>query len=453
MSFNNLDKSWVTPLAQKAIDCSIINPELYSKYDVKRGLRDISGVGVLAGLTEIGEIRAYIIDENEMVPCPGKLYYRGYDIEEIVQDSWDNDKFCFEEICYLLLFGELPNEKELKSFISNLSQYRRLPTDFTRDMIMKSPGKDMMNMMSRSVLSLYSFDDNPDDNSIENVLRQSLQLIACFPLLAVYGYQAYNHLYNKKSLFIHSPIPELSTAENILHMLRPDSKYTRLEAMLLDLALVLHAEHGGGNNSSFTTHVVTSTGTDTYSVIAAALGSLKGHRHGGANLKVVQMFEEIKREIKDWSDDEEIEAYLQKLLDKEAFDRTGLIYGMGHAVYSISDPRAEIFKQHVGDLAHQKGLDEEFTLYSKIETLAPKVISKNRKMYKGVSANIDFYSGFVYRMLDIPLELFTPIFAISRISGWSAHRIEEIVNNGKIVRPSYKSVAPRRNYIPFKDRG
>ncbi|MGI6050265.1 MAG: citrate/2-methylcitrate synthase [Acetivibrionales bacterium] len=453
MSFNNLDKSWVTPLAQKAIDCSIINPELYSKYDVKRGLRDISGVGVLAGLTEIGEIRAYIIDENEMVPCPGKLYYRGYDIEEIVQDSWDNDKFCFEEICYLLLFGELPNEKELKSFISNLSQYRRLPTDFTRDMIMKSPGKDMMNMMSRSVLSLYSFDDNPDDNSIENVLRQSLQLIACFPLLAVYGYQAYNHLYNKKSLFIHSPIPELSTAENILHMLRPDSKYTRLEAMLLDLALVLHAEHGGGNNSSFTTHVVTSTGTDTYSVIAAALGSLKGHRHGGANLKVVQMFEEIKREIKDWSDDEEIEAYLQKLLDKEAFDRTGLIYGMGHAVYSISDPRAEIFKQHVGDLAHQKGLDEEFTLYSKIETLAPKVISKNRKMYKGVSANIDFYSGFVYRMLDIPLELFTPIFAISRISGWSAHRIEEIVNNGKIVRPAYKSVAPRRNYIPFKDRG
>lgn len=453
MSFNNLDKSWVTPLAQKAIDCSIINPELYSKYDVKRGLRDISGVGVLAGLTEIGEIRAYIIDENEMVPCPGKLYYRGYDIEKIVQDSWDNDKFCFEEICYLLLFGELPNEKELKSFISNLSQYRRLPTDFTRDMIMKSPGKDMMNMMSRSVLSLYSFDDNPDDNSIENVLRQSLQLIACFPLLAVYGYQAYNHLYNKKSLFIHSPIPELSTAENILHMLRPDSKYTRLEAMLLDLALVLHAEHGGGNNSSFTTHVVTSTGTDTYSVIAAALGSLKGHRHGGANLKVVQMFEEIKREIKDWSDDEEIEAYLQKLLDKEAFDRTGLIYGMGHAVYSISDPRAEIFKQHVGDLAHQKGLDEEFTLYSKIETLAPKVISKNRKMYKGVSANIDFYSGFVYRMLDIPLELFTPIFAISRISGWSAHRIEEIVNNGKIVRPAYKSVAPRRNYIPFKDRG
>ena len=453
MSFNNLDKSWVTPLAQKAIDCSIINPELYSKYDVKRGLRDISGVGVLAGLTEIGEIRAYIIDENEMVPCPGKLYYRGYDIEEIVQDSWDNDKFCFEEICYLLLFGELPNEKELKSFISNLSQYRRLPTDFTRDMIMKSPGKDMMNMMSRSVLSLYSFDDNPDDNSIENVLRQSLQLIACFPLLAVYGYQAYNHLYNKKSLFIHSPIPELSTAENILHLLRPDSKYTRLEAMLLDLALVLHAEHGGGNNSSFTTHVVTSTGTDTYSVIAAALGSLKGHRHGGANLKVVQMFEEIKREIKDWSDDEEIEAYLQKLLDKEAFDRTGLIYGMGHAVYSISDPRAEIFKQHVGDLAHQKGLDEEFTLYSKIETLAPKVISKNRKMYKGVSANIDFYSGFVYRMLDIPLELFTPIFAISRISGWSAHRIEEIVNNGKIVRPAYKSVAPRRNYIPFKDRG
>lgn len=452
MSFSGLDKRWITPLADKAIKCSGINPELYSKYDVKRGLRDISGVGVLAGLTEIGEIHAYNIEDNKMIPCAGKLYYRGYDIEEIVQDSWDNDRFCFEEISYLLLFGELPKEETLKLFISNLSQYRTLPSDFTRDMIMKSPGQDMMNMMSRSLLSLYSFDDNPDDNSIDNVLRQSLQMIAYFPLLAVYGYQAYNHLYNKKSLFIHTPIPELSTAENILHMLRPDSKYTKLEAMLLDLALVLHAEHGGGNNSSFTTHVVTSTGTDSYSAIAAALGSLKGHRHGGANLKVVQMFEEIKREIKDWKDDEEIEAYLQKLLNKEAFDQTGLIYGMGHAVYSISDPRADIFKKHVGDLAHQKGLDEEFGLYSKIEALAPEVISRSRKIYKGVSANIDFYSGFVYRMLDIPLELFTPIFAISRISGWSAHRIEEIVNNGKIVRPAYKSVAPRRDYVPFKDR-
>lgn len=452
MSNNCPDKTWITPLAHKARKCSGINPELYNKYHVKRGLRDINGVGVLAGLTEISEINASVMCEEKRIPSAGRLYYRGYDIEEIINDAWDNDRFCFEEICYLLLFGELPSKETLNTFISNLSQYRTLPSDFTRDMIMKSPGKDMMNMMSRSVLSLYSFDEDPDNSHIENILRQCLQMIAYFPLLAVYGYHAYDHLYNENSLFIHSPQPELSTAENILHMLRLDSKYTKLEARLLDLALVLHAEHGGGNNSTFTTHVVSSTGTDTYSVIAAALGSLKGHRHGGANLKVVQMFEEIKREIKDWKDDDEIEAYLQKLLDKEAFDRTGLIYGMGHAVYSISDPRANIFKQHVGDLAHQKGLDDEFSLYSKIETLAPKIITRSRKIYKGVSANIDFYSGFVYRMLDIPLELFTPIFAISRISGWSAHRIEEIVNSGKIVRPAYKSIAARRKYVKFNDR-
>lgn len=452
MSSNILNNDWIAPLAEKAIKCSGINPELYSKYDVKRGLRDISGKGVLAGLTEIGEVHSYIIDESEMIPCPGKLYYRGYDIEEIVQGFLDSDRFGFEETCYLLLFGELPDEKTLKEFEQNLSQYRQLPIDFTRDMIMKAPGQDMMNVLSRCVLALYSFDDNPDDNSVDNVLRQCLQMIAYFPLLAVYGYQAYNHYYKKNSLFIHTPKPELSTAENILHMLRPDSRYTKLEATLLDLALVLHAEHGGGNNSTFTTHVVTSTGTDTYSVIAAALGSLKGFRHGGANIKVVQMFDEIKTVIKDWEDDEEIEAYLQKLLNKEAFDRSGLIYGMGHAVYSISDPRAEIFKKYVGELAHHKNMDKEFGLYSKIETLAPAVISKSRKIYKGVSANIDFYSGFVYRMLEIPEELFTPVFAVSRIAGWGAHRIEEIVNNGKIVRPAYKSVAPRRDYIPMEKR-
>lgn len=452
MSSNILNNDWIAPLAEKAIKCSGINPELYSKYDVKRGLRDISGKGVLAGLTEIGEVHSYIIDESEMIPCPGKLYYRGYDIEEIVQGFLDSDRFGFEETCYLLLFGELPDEKTLKEFKQNLSQYRQLPIDFTRDMIMKAPGQDMMNVLSRCVLALYSFDDNPDDNSVENVLRQCLQMIAYFPLLAVYGYQAYNHYYKKNSLFIHTPKPELSTAENLLHMLRPDSRYTKLEATLLDLALVLHAEHGGGNNSTFTTHVVTSTGTDTYSVMAAALGSLKGFRHGGANIKVVQMFDEIKTVIKDWEDDEEIEAYLQKLLNKEAFDRSGLIYGMGHAVYSISDPRAEIFKKYVGELAHHKNMDKEFGLYSKIETLAPAVISKSRKIYKGVSANIDFYSGFVYRMLQIPEELFTPVFAVSRIAGWGAHRIEEIVNNGKIVRPAYKSVAPRRDYIPMEKR-
>lgn len=452
MKANGAGNDWITPLADLARECSIIDPELYSKYDVKRGLRDISGRGVLAGLTEIGEVHSYIIDENEMVPCPGKLYYRGYDIEDIVKGFMSEDRFGFEETCYLLLFGDLPGEKNLRDFEKNLGQLRKLPSDFTRDMIMKAPCKDLMNVLARSVLSLYSFDDNADENSIPNVLRQCLEMIAYFPLLAVYGYQAYTHYIKKNSLFIHSPRPELSTAENFLHMLRPDSKYTKLEATLLDLALVLHAEHGGGNNSTFTAHVVTSTGTDTYSVMAAALGSLKGPRHGGANIKVVQMFDDIKENIKDWDDEEEISGYLEKLLKKEAFDHSGLIYGMGHAVYSLSDPRAEIFKKHVGELARHKGRDKEFKLYSKIETLAPKVIAKHRKIYKGVSANIDFYSGFVYRMLEIPEELFTPVFAISRIAGWSAHRIEELVNNGKIIRPAYKSITPRRGYIPMANR-
>ncbi|MGI6124949.1 MAG: citrate/2-methylcitrate synthase [Acetivibrionales bacterium] len=452
MNLNSANTDWLVPLVDKAVKCSSINPELYKKYDVKRGLRDISGKGVLAGLTEIGEIHAYNIDEGDLVPCPGKLYYRGYDIEDIVKGFLSENRFGFEEICYLLLFGELPDSKTLKEFTANLSEYRRLPVDFNRDLIMKAPAKDMMNVLSRSVLALYSFDDNPDDNSLQNVLRQCLQMIAYFPLLAVYGYQAYSHYHGKKSLYIHSPLPELSTAENILHMLRPDSQFSELEAVLLDLALVLHAEHGGGNNSSFTTHVMTSTGTDTYSVMAAALGALKGPKHGGANVKVVQMIDEIKKEIKDWSDDEEIEAYLQKLLNKEAFDRSGLIYGMGHAVYSISDPRAEIFKGHVGQLAQHKGMGEEFKLYSKIEELAPAVISKCRKIYKGVSANIDFYSGFVYRMLEIPVEMFTPVFAISRTAGWSAHRLEELINNGKIIRPAYKSIAPRRAYVSMDHR-
>lgn len=452
MKTNSTNYDWIAPLADLAIECSTIDPDLYSKYDVKRGLRDISGKGVLAGLTEIGEVHSYIIDENEMIPCPGKLYYRGYDIEEIVQGFMSENRFGFEETSYLLLFGDLPDENSLRKFEKDLGQLRKLPDDFTRDIIMKAPSRDLMNVLARCVLALYSFDEKADDNSIPNVLRQCLEMIAYFPLLAVYGYQAYTHYFKKNSLYIHSPVPELSTAENILHMLRPDSKYTRLEASLLDLALVLHAEHGGGNNSTFTAHVVTSTGTDTYSVMAAALGSLKGPKHGGANIKVVQMFDDIKENIKDWDDDEEIINYLEKLLKKEAFDRSGLIYGMGHAVYSLSDPRAEIFKSHVGDLARHKGLDKEFKLYSKIETLAPEVIAKHRKIYKGVSANIDFYSGFVYRMLEIPEELFTPVFAISRIAGWGAHRIEELVNSGKIIRPAYKSIAPRRSYIPMENR-
>jgi citrate synthase len=449
--FENVS-NMLNELSSMAEKCSYIEPGLYNKYDVKRGLRDISGRGVLAGLTEIGEVHSYIIDENEMIPVPGKLFYRGIDIEDIVNGFLGDGRPGFEETCYLLLFGKLPDRNALESFGQMLTHYRSLPKSFVRDIIMKAPSKDMMNVLSRSVLALYSYDDKADDNSIKNVLRQCIQLIASFPLLAVYGYQAYAHYHAGKSLFIHSPRADLSTAENILYMLRPDSAFTKLEATLLDLALVLHAEHGGGNNSTFTTHVVTSSGTDTYSVISAALGSLKGPRHGGANIKVVQMFEDIKENIKDWEDDEEIADYLHKILNKQAFDRTGLIYGIGHAVYSISDPRAVIFKEHVAELAKSKGLENEFNLYSKVERLAPQVIAKERKMYKGVSANVDFYSGFVYRMLNIPAELFTPIFAVSRIAGWSAHRIEEIVNSGKIIRPAYKNIAPRRNYVHLNDR-
>ena len=407
---------------------------------------------MLAGLTRIGEVHAYIIDENEMVPVPGRLLYRGIDIEELVDGFLGEERFGFEETGYLLLFGSLPDNSQLEKFQQMIASYRNLPRSFVRDVIMKAPSKDMMNVLARSVLYMYSYDDMADDISIKNVLRQSLQMIAYFPLLAVYGYQAYSHYHGNSSLIIHSPKPELSTAENILHMLRPDSSFTKLEAVLLDLALVLHAEHGGGNNSSFTVHVVTSFGTDTYSAIAAALGSLKGPRHGGANIKVVQMFEEIKNNVKDWEDEEDIADYLDKILKKQAFDQSGLIYGIGHAVYSISDPRSVILKKYAEKLAKAKGLESEFALYSRVERLAPQVIAKARKIYKGVSANVDFYSGFVYRMLGIPKELYTPMFAVARIVGWSAHRIEEIANGGKIIRPAYKSIAPREKYIPMDKR-
>lgn len=439
-------------LSLMAEKSSYIDPQLFNKYKVKRGLRDPDGTGVLVGLTEIGEVHAFILDENEIVPVPGRLLYRGMDIRNLVEGFRTDDRFGFEETCYLLLFGDLPNKKALEDFDVLLSMYEKLPDDFARDMILKAPSKDIMNVLSRNVLGLYSFDDNADDTSIKNVLKQCISLIACFPSLAVYGYQAFSHYHGNKSLYLHIPRPELSTAENILYMLRPDSKYTKLEATLLDVALVLHAEHGGGNNSSFVTHVVTSTGTDTYSVMAAALGSLKGPKHGGANIKVVKMFEEMKQTVKDWDDSDEIENYLAKILRKEAFDHSGLIYGIGHAVYSISDPRAVLFKHYVSQLAKEKGLEQEFNLYSKVEELAPQVMEKFGKLHKAVSANVDFYSGFVYRMLGIPEEMFTPIFAISRIAGWSAHRIEEIVNSGKVIRPSYKSVAARRNYIPLCDR-
>jgi len=435
------------------IDRGMIDNELYLKYEVKRGLRDISGKGVLVGLTEISEIVSYVIEDGDLVPCEGKLYYRGINIEKIVKGFLDENRFGFEEVCFLLLFGHLPNKTESERFTAMIEEYNTLPENFVRDTIMNAPSTNMMNSLSKGVLTLYAFDDNPDDISVENVLRQSIRLISQFPLLAVYGYQAYSHYYENKSLVIHTPQKGQSVAENILYMLRPDSSYTNLEAKILDLALVLHAEHGGGNNSTFTNHVVTSSHTDTYSAVVASLGSLKGPRHGGANIKVVQMFHDIMEKVSDWNDDDEITCYLEKLLAKEGFDRSGLIYGMGHAVYSLSDPRALIFRQFVEQLADEKNRNDEYKLYSKVEVIAPQVIGKIRKIYKGVSANIDFYSGFVYSMLDLPEQLFTPLFAVARIAGWSAHRIEELVNNGKIIRPAYKSVKRNQAYIPFKDRG
>lgn len=432
---------------------NVINPELYAKYDVKRGLRDVSGKGVLTGLTEICEVHAYSIVDNDYIPCEGKLYYRGVNVENIIQGFIQEGRRGFEEVTYLLTFGQLPTIDQLSEFNQVLERYRQLPPSFVRDIIMKAPSKDMMNTLARSVLTLYSYDEKADDISIENVLRQGLQLIALFPLLSVYGFQAYQHYYSGKSLVIHQPKEGLSTAENLLYMLRPNKKYTELEAEILDIALVLHAEHGGGNNSTFTTHVVTSSGTDTYSAVAASLGSLKGPRHGGANIKVMQMFEDMKQNISDWEDEEEVSRYLSDLLNKKAFDKAGLIYGMGHAVYSISDPRANVLKSYVKSLSVEKGLTKEFNLYENVERLAPEIIGRERKIYKGVSANVDFYSGFVYHMLGLPKELYTPIFAIARISGWIAHRLEELNNTGKIIRPAYKSVSKRRSYEPISERG
>lgn len=429
-----------------------IDPALYQKYDVKRGLRDINGQGVRAGLTNISNVSATAIVDRESVPARGKLYYRGIDVEQIVKGFSEENRFGFEETVYLLLFGELPTKDALRQFQQLLVEARPLPTTFTRDVIMKSPSDDMMNTLARSVLTLYSYDPNPNDLSIANVLKQCIRLIAQFPSLAVYGYQAFEYYKNDESLFLHHPNPELSTAENILYMLRPDSKYSDLEAKILDLALVLHAEHGGGNNSSFTVHVVSSSGTDTYSAIAAALGSLKGPKHGGANIKVVHMFDDMMQTLPDWTDEEAVKNYLRALLHKEAFDHAGLIYGMGHAVYSISDPRATVFKGFVEKLSEEKGYQKEFALYSLVERLAPSVIAEERRIYKGVCANVDFYSGFVYRMLGLPYELFTPIFAISRIAGWSAHRLEELINANKIIRPAYKAVKDEIPYQKLEDR-
>lgn len=445
----------VTPKIKQLADLceknNAINRELYTQYDVKRGLRDLNGKGVLAGLTNISDVCAKKIVNGEEVPCAGSLYYRGYNIKDLVSGFLTDDHFGFEEITYLLLFGELPSKTELEEFKQILIERRTLPPTFVRDIIMKAPSKDMMNSLSRSILNLYSYDDNADDTSIPNVLRQCLNLISQFPMMMVYGYHAYNYRMGQ-DLYIYAPKPELSTAENILMMLREDRKYTKFEATVLDMALVLHMDHGGGNNSTFTTHVVTSSGTDTYSTMAAAMASLKGPKHGGANIKVTSMFADMKEKLTDWTDKDQIRQYLIDLLDKKAFDQKGLIYGMGHAIYSVSDPRAEIFKDFVKKLAVEKGYEKEYALYETVEHMAPEIISERRKMYKGVNANVDFYSGLVYEMLDLPKELYTPIFAAARIVGWSAHRLEELKNVDKIIRPAYKPLAPYRDYVKMEDR-
>ncbi|MDR0875657.1 MAG: citrate/2-methylcitrate synthase [Clostridiales Family XIII bacterium] len=443
----------IANLADLCATRGVIKPELYLDYKVNRGLRDLNGNGVLTGLTEISEINAFRKDENgEKIPMDGELLFRGVNVNDLVNGLFSENRFGFEETTYLLLFSKLPTAAELANFTELLADYRTLPTSFVRDIILKAPSLDMMNTLARSVLTLHAYDDKANDISIPNVLRQSLLLIAVFPMIAVYGYQAYRHYFENDDLFINKPKANLSTAENILRMLRRSGRYTELEARILDIALVLHAEHGGGNNSTFTTHVVTSSGTDTYSSVAASLCSLKGPKHGGANVKVVEMFDNIKANVSDWDDKEEISDYLKAILNKEVFDHQGLIYGMGHAVYSLSDPRADIFKGFVEKLSVEKKRDEEYRLYNNVAELAPKVIGEVRKIYKGVSPNVDFYSGFVYSMLDLPKELFTPIFAIARISGWSAHRIEELINASKIIRPAYMSVCDHAKYVPLTER-
>ncbi|MGI6057514.1 MAG: citrate/2-methylcitrate synthase [Bilifractor sp.] len=452
MSFQTKVTPEIEELAEECKENTGIAKELYAEYDVKKGLRDVNGQGVRAGLTNISNIVSFKNVDGNRVPCPGELYYRGINIRDLTEGFLRENRFGFEEAAYLLLFGRLPKKEELDEFCVLLANQRSLPKNFVRDVIMKAPAKDMMNTLSRSVLTLYYYDRNADDISLPNVLRQCLNLIAVFPMLSVYGYHAYNHYIKGRSFYIHNPSPKLSTAENILLMLRPDKKYSELEAKVLDLALVLHMEHGGGNNSTFTTHVVTSSGTDTYSTIAAALGSLKGPKHGGANIKVVKMFADLKKNVRDVTDEDQIRDYLKKLLHKEAFDRKGLIYGMGHAVYSISDPRAQILKSFVEKLADQKDRHKDYMMYSMVEKLAPEVIAEERHIYKGVSANVDFYSGFVYSMLDLPLELYTPIFACARIVGWSAHRLEELINVDKIIRPAYMNICPTGQYIPLDER-
>ncbi len=424
-----------------------IDKKLYQEYGVKRGLRDEQGQGVLTGLTNISQITAFKNVNGEKIPCDGELLYRGYNVRDLVNGAADK-RFIFEEGVYLLLFGDLPDNEQLAKFREALNNSMDFPTNFTRDVIMKAPRVDIMNSMTRSILTLACYDDRQDDLSLSNVLRQCIMLISNFSMMAVYGYHAYNHYDNNGSMYIHRPDSNLSIAENFLRMLRPDKSFTELEARVLDIALLLHMEHGGGNNSTFTTRVVTSSGSDTYSAIAAAMSSLKGRKHGGANLQVMKMMDDIKSHVSDFGDEEEIASYLDKILNKQAYDRQGLIYGMGHAVYSLSDPREQVFRKFVEELAHDKGKDKDLMLYENIEKIAPMLIARERKIYKGVSPNVDFYSGFVYEMLGIPRELYTPLFAIARIAGWSAHRMEELVTTDKIIRPAYKSLVTDREYVP-----
>ena len=451
MGYNKQWENYTEKYQKLCMENDVIPDSLFKEYGVNRGLRDINGNGVLTGLTNISRIDSFCVKDGKKVPCDGKLWYRGYNVTDWIRNI-PKDSLGFGKTAYLLLFGKAPTAEEEKEFKELMGKCRALPTNFTRDVIMKAPSKDIMNSMTRSILTLASYDENVNSNDIGNVIRQCVNLISVFPMLAVYAYHAYNHYERDESMYIHRPDPRLSTAENLLMLLRPDKQYSFLEAKVLDVALMLHMEHGGGNNSTFTTHVVSSSGTDTYSAIAAALGSLKGPKHGGANIKVVSMFQDLKKNVKDISDEEEVREYLKKLLRKEAFDKRGLIYGMGHAIYSVSDPRAQVLKGFVETLAREKGRMKEYNLYAMVEQMAPEVIAEERHIYKGVSANVDFYSGFVYSMLDLPLELYTPIFAVARIVGWSAHRMEELINTDKIIRPAYKNVLAPAVYVPLKER-
>lgn len=451
MELNDNRNELFDKLVQFCMKSGEIDQNLYTEYDVKRGLRDSNGKGVLTGLTEISDVVSYRLVNGQKIPAEGKLYYQGYDVEEIIKGIGSR-RYAFEEVTYLLLFGELPTRKQFESFIAILTDLQELSGDFVRNVILHNPSVNVMNSLQKAVLNLYSYDDDPEDISVPNVLRQCLQMIGKLPLMSVYAYHGYRHYNLNENLIIRNPKKEYSTAENILNMLRPDGQFTPLEASVLDIALVLHADHGGGNNSTFTTHVVTTTGTDTYSAVAASIASLKGPKHGGANLKVQQMFANIKEHVQDWADEKEVEEYLTKILNKEAFDQAGLIYGMGHAVYTDSDPREKILKESTRKLAEEKGRMEEFALYDMVENVAGRLIGQYRRLFKPVCANVDFYSGFLYSMLDIPEELFTPIFAISRISGWSAHRLEELVNKGKIIRPAYKYVGMHKDFVEMEAR-